>query len=335
MKKLGLTITLITLLTSLAIGQQIHTPAEIFKLMEKSPVSYELKELKQPVPVPDRSANLNFNDFYRVQSGNEIFTYRYSVNDTVSSYLKKAEDFFQSRQYSFARDMYMMALKLDSTYYQSITYIGQTYEIEGNLDEAITWYQKAIDKNYIDYMAHWFMADAYKVKGELKTAVDEITIAQILNRNNPRILRSLNEIYQLNKLKTKEWVFNPQMEIDSTGPHNVSIASSPDWLGYAMVKALWAYEPGYRESMGVKKNTYSTLEEKECFALLINGFSKKKLRKHPEYKALNLALDKYMINEYIFYEIILPDNPFAAYQLSEEFINSIKDYVIQIRGSKI
>ena len=63
-------------------------------------------------------------------------------------------------------------------------------------------------------------------------------------------------------------------------------------------------------------------------------FDKKKLRKYPEFKALQSALDKQMIDEYKFYEIILPEYPHVAYQLPEEFIQSIKDYVIEIRGKQ-
>lgn len=215
-----------------------------------------------------------------------------------------------------------------------MTYIGQTYEIEGDFDNAIEWYEKTISLNYIDYMAHWFLADAYKMRGELDLAVDEITIAMILNRNNPRIEKSLSDIYKLKKLKTDDWTFNPQIKIDSTGIDEVSISFSPDWLGYAMVKAVWKYEPGYKESMGVTSGSFSTIEEKECFISLMTSFDKKRLKKHPEFKALKLSLDKKMIDEFIFYEIILPEYPFVAYQLTEEFLNEIKDYVKEIRGNK-
>ena len=59
---------------------------------------------------------------------------------------------------------------------------------------------------------------------------------------------------------------------------------------------------------------------------------KSTIKKNPEFKALKLALDKQMIDEYIFYEVLLPQYPFVAYQLPEEFVNGIKDYVLQVRG---
>ncbi|MDH5382433.1 MAG: hypothetical protein OEW75_16375, partial [Cyclobacteriaceae bacterium] len=127
------------------------------------------------------------------------------------------------------------------------------------------------------------------------------------------------------------WVFNPQIKIESEEDMKVSVKFDADWLGYGLVKALWMYEPGYRESMGIEEGTMSSLEEREAFASLVVGFNKKKLKKHEEFKALNLAIEKDMINEFIFFEIFLPKNPFAANQLSEDFVNDIKEYVIEVR----
>lgn len=316
------------------IGQEINSPADILKIMEKSPVTYELNSLEKEILPKDRTDNLNYNHYYRVNDEGQISTYKYEIDSNVQTYLTKAEEYFHGKKFSLAREMYLEALRADSTYFEVMTYIGQTYGIEGDFDKAIEWYKKTIDLNYIDYMAHWFLADAYKTKGELDKAVDEITIARILNRNNPRIEKSLKNIFELKKLKTEDWTFNPQIEIDSIGVNKVRISFDSDWLGYAMVKALWKYEPGYKKSMGVSEGTFSTIEEKECFVSLMTSFNKKKLKKHPEFKALQLALDKKMIDEFIFYEIVLPEHPFVAYQLPVEFIVGIKNYVIEVRGKQ-
>jgi tetratricopeptide (TPR) repeat protein len=316
------------------IGQEIHSPAEIFKIMEKSSVTYELNALEKEILPKDRTDNLNYNHYYRVNNEGQISTLKYEIDSNVQIYLTKAEEYFHAKKFSLAREMYLDAFREDSTFFMVMTYIGQTYGIEGDFDKAIEWYKKTIDLNYIDYMAHWFLADAYKSKGELDKAVDEITIARILNRNNPRIEKSLKSIYELKKLKTPVWTFNPQMEIDSIGVNKVRILFDSDWLGYAMVKALWKYEPGYKKSMGVSEGSFSIIEEKESFVSLMTSFDKKKLKKHPEFKALKLALDKDMIDEFIFYEIVLPEYPFVAYQLPIEFIDGIKNYVIEIRGKQ-
>lgn len=315
-------------------GQNLHTPAEILEIMEKSKLTYEIGILEAEIQPPDRSNNLNFNQYYRVKDKDGLTTYQYQIDSLAQTHLAKAEEYFKGRKFSLARDMYLKALAVDPSYYPAMTYIGQTYGIEGDWDKAIEWYEKVIDSNYIDYMAHWFLADAYKEKGENKKAIDEITIARILNRNNPRIKISYDLIYNKNKLNTEDWSFNPQMIIDSVGPTKVKILSDMDWIGYAMVKAVWKYEPGHKESMGGGRGMISTTETRECLLGLSNSLEKKTLKKFPEFKAFKDAMDKDMVNEFIFYEIILPEYPFVAYQLPEEFLSTIVDYVKEIRGNQ-
>jgi len=184
-------------------GQEIHSSAEILKIMEKSKMTYALEVVESDVLTPDRSKDLNYNFYYRVEKGGEISTLEYEPNEESKEPKKKAEKFFKDGNYVKAREMYLKVLEVDPAFCQVMTYIGQTYGIEKNWEKAIEWYQKTIEKNYIDYMAHWFLADAYAEIGEWDKAVDEITIAQILNRNNPRIKQSMEIIYKKKKLKTE------------------------------------------------------------------------------------------------------------------------------------
>ena len=280
MKKRLLTLGILFLGFIGVFGQEIHTPTEIFKIMEKSPVTYELNALDEEILPQDRTDNLNDNHYYRVIADDQLSTYKYEIDSNVQRCLTKAEDYFHGQKFSLARDMYLKALEMDSSYYEVMTYIGQTFGIEGDFDKAIDWYNRTISLNYIDYMAHWFLADAYKTKGELDKAIDEITIAMILNRNNPRIKKSFNNIYELKGLKTNDWIFNPQIKIDSIGINKVRISFDADWLGYALAKAVWKYEPGYKQSMGASDDSFTTIEEKECFVSLMTSFNKKKLNRH-------------------------------------------------------
>lgn len=316
------------------IAQEIHSPAEILQILEKSSISYELHALEEEIIPQDRSTNLNFNNQYREIKDDLILSVEYKESKEVTNYLLKGEEYFKAEKFDLAREMYLKVLEEDEKYFKVMTFIGQTFGIEGNFEKSIEWYKKTISKNYIDYMAHWFLADAYKSNGELDKALNEITIAMILNRNNPRIKKSFDEIYKLKKLKTPEWFFTPQMRISSSEKNKVKLEFGEDWLGYALVKAVWLYEPGYKESMGVKDGSFSTNEELEAFVSLMTTFNKKKLKKNPEFKALQKAVDNKMVDEFIFYEIVLLEHPNVAIQLSEEFVMRISEYVINVRGQK-
>lgn len=332
MKKQLFSLIILGMMFSGGYAQNLNTPAEIIKVMEESSITYEIGILEKEILPPDRSNLLNYNNVYRILENENYVVHEYNVAGSTSSYTSKAEEYFQNKDYSNARKMYLQALAIDSTYYEIMTYLGQTYYIEGDYENAINWYEKVIKLNFVDYMAHWFLADALYLKGDTDKALDEITIAMILNRNNPRIKKSFDRIYESKKMKINNWVFNPQVEIGLVDENKVKISFAEDWLPYAMAKAVWNFEPGYKEKKGVAKESYSSLEEKEAIAGLYLTMDKKKQKKLPEFKALSLAIDKKMLDEYIIYEIMLPDHPSIVYQLTEETILGIKEYVKTVRG---
>ncbi len=317
-------------------SQEIHSPAEILKILNNSKVTYEISLLDKKIECKDFSEKLNYHGLYRVVTDSGLYTYDIVSNKSAEPLFARAEDFFGSDNFDSALVYYQLSLKADSTLYDVMTYIGQLYEKKKNYHEAIKWYKLAIDKNYIDYMAHWFLADNYLVTNNVKGAVDEIVIARILNRNNPRIKQSMKNIFEKSKRDTTDWCFNPQVELSRKPDGSIVIATDEKWMGYALAKALWTYEPGYRESMGVAEGEYSTLEDRECLVSLLVGLknAKVKLKKDRQLFILKKAIENKHLQTYILYELLLPQHPFVAFQLPEETILNIKDYVLNIRNRK-
>ncbi len=334
MKKYNLIIFLL-FIGSYLYSQQIHSPSEIIKIMSDSKVMYDIKMMDKAIDCPDYSQKLIDHDYYRVATDTGLITYSFNPNNDAKILFDKAESFFQSDADS-ALFYYKLSIEADTSLYKVITYIGQMYERKRDYENAIKWYKSAIAKNYIDYMAHWFLADAYYVTGDIKNAVDEIVIAHILNRNNQNIKKSMKRIFERSKNKIDDWYFNPQFELSKDSEGKVSISINEKWTGYAIAKALWAYEPGYSESMGVSPGQFSMLEEKECLISLFIGIenSKTKIKNDPQLSILKEAVDNKFLEEYIIYEIFLPKVPFIALQLPEQTIVSIKDYILTVRNKK-
>jgi tetratricopeptide (TPR) repeat protein len=260
------------------------------------------------------------------------------MNRELQDAVTKAEDAFHDNKYEEARQWYLRSLTIDSTYYTVMTYIGQTYGIERNWDKAIEWYNKVISLNYIDYMAHWFLADAYQATGRPEEAKKEIITAHILNRNNPRIRTALISILKANHLKLDDWTFNPQYSVSKDANNKIQVKYGDGWLPFALTKAVWAFEPGYRESMGYEnENTFRELEEKEALiGMLLSDDPKTK--NLPETIALEKATKdtkNNLLQEYIFYEILLPEHPAVAFQLPDNFIEAISTYLLKVRCSKL
>lgn len=333
MKKINLLLVFLAYLNH-GFSQTIHSPDEILKIMMDSKFSYEIKNLDKTIECKNYSDRLNHHDYYRVVSDSGLFTKEISINEKAKPLFDKAEYYFQKNKLDSAIAFYQLSLSADSSIYTVMTYIGQVFEKIGDNNNAILWYKKAISKNYIDYMAHWFLADAYLNANNLKDAVDEIVIAQILNRNNPRIKKSLTNIFEKAKRNTDDWCFNPQIELIKLSDTKASVAFNEKWTGYGMAKALWTFEPGYKESMGVT-NGYSTLEDKECLIALLIALENAKIsiNDEPQLKILKDAAENKYLQEYIIYEIVLPQSPFVAYQLPEQTILEIKNYILNIRNT--
>ena len=318
-------------------SQELHTPAQLIEIMEKSEKMYRIEVTELPFSIPNRSGKLNRNDFYVVDSLDTRILHEYDLPEDAVIHLDMAETHFQNNRYADARREYEKVLEIAPEYYKVLTYIAQTYGREQNFDEALNYYKKAIELNRIDYLAHMLIADIYSLKGDYQKAAYHITYAQILNRNNPRINQWLKDIYGKAKLKPLDFTFHPQMKLSSNEDSTeITVEASKLWMLYAICNSIWIFEPGYAESQGKEQDDFSLLEEKEGIVCLLTSLksAKKKEKKLAEFVALQKALDAKMLDEYIIYEIWLPDYPWLSYRFSEKFLDIMVEYVMHVRGGK-
>lgn len=317
-------------------AQDLHTPKEIFDILEKSTLSYSINQLETAIPLKDQTYNLNTSDFYRVEENGSLITKTVKLTEEALALKEKAEKFFREKNYSAARKTYQEVKKLHPEYSKLTTYIGQTYYLEGDIDKSIRLYKQAIEQNPIDYMAHWFLARSYIQNKNFDKGLNEYIRAHLLNRNHKLMLVELQKVMELSKKTYEDWTFNPQYKLTSTDSQNVNIFYDTDWMSYALTKAVWAYEPGYRASMGLGPNEkVSILEEKEALAsFYVLNIDNKKLNKKPFFKALDQAFNNQQFDAFILYEILLVEIPFIAYQLPDETLGSLRNYILETRSSK-
>jgi tetratricopeptide (TPR) repeat protein len=315
-------------------SQKIHTPSEILALMVNSSVKYNLNSLGKIIHPKDYSDNVNTNYYYRTEDGKKISLHANDLDGKMKNNLEKAEYYFARGEYGDAIDFYEKAYEDDPTAHFTLTYIGQCYLLKEDYENAAKYEKMAIKKNYIDYMAHWFLADVYVVKGKLKEAAREITIANVLNKNNPRILQAVKRIYTFAGIKWNDFQFTPQIRLERILGDSVSVSFDSTWMMYSLVKAVWAFENGYKESMGVNKDDYSILEETEALGCMYIGFknSGRDVSDIPALSVLEKAIENQILEDYILYEIMFLKYPILAYNLPKEKIDKIADYVLKTRS---
>jgi tetratricopeptide (TPR) repeat protein len=313
--------------------KELHSPGEIIQIMDKSELAYAIRFFEDKIVPKDFSKKLTGNSVYRVRQKNGFKVEKYKTSSEVKAAIDKAEDFFQKKQYEDAREGYLKVLSLDSLQYSMYAYIGQTYKLEGKLPLAKQYYLQATAINPIDYLGHWFLADAYEADKQIDLAQKEILIAHILNRNNPRIMEALKRILGKNKKEYQEWQFNPQYTLEKKNDSTIDIGVNLLWSGYAMTKAVWKYEPGYKQSMGYEvDNEFAESEGKEALVSLVAMNEKSKDKElSADILAARQAFDKHQVQPFIYYEIYLPEHPSLAFQLPDELIENMSKYILEVR----
>lgn len=298
---------------------------EVMSILEKSKIKYNLTNLTSPVKAENRSDVLNATA-YRVKTSKGFQVKGVNFAPEAKKKYLQAENLFSANKYEEARNLYKKVLLLSPENTFLMTLIAQTYGIERKFDDAMNWYKKSIQANFIDYLAHWLLADIYRLKGMKKEALNEIAIAKVLNRNNPRLEKLRSEIFALNGLSDVEWRFNPQIRIERTVQNNINIEADSVWTMYALFRAAWLNEPEYREILQ-KRSKRSNLEDwvgLEGLELVINQGMK-----GPEIlKRLDDAFNADRIDEFVTYEITLVRQPKYAYYYEEDAIKALAEYLI-------
>ena len=329
-------IVLLLFICSAGCEQEPRGPFEILQLMEKSELSYNISILNEKIQAPDRSETIVTNQLYREYKDSSFKLKKYYETEEIRELHKEANKYlFKEKNFDKARELYLKIIEKEPEYYLMMTNIGQTYKLQENYEKAVEWLQKSIDNNYIDCLAHWFIAEIYYLRREKEKALEEITIAKILNRNLTYINESFETYYTLMGYKPDNWYFTPQIKIEKIDDENINIAADEVWISYAYTKAFWLYDT---QPENFLYRGCEELKEKECLkALRINIENNKDKDEYELDSQLEVLLKAYQNNyydEYIIYEILLPDNPGLAFQLTKEQIGRIKDYIMNVRMQK-
>lgn len=318
-------------------AQDLNDPSKILEIMDNSKVSYQVQlDPAFKAEAPERGDN-NSPDLYQSNGEDGAGIGRYTLDSVSKPLFEKAEAAFAEGKFEEARTNYQAILSQQPDFAMLMTYTGQSYEAEKNYPEAIKWYRKAIDVNFHDYMAHWFLADdLYRLK-KYDEAATEIATAWVLNRNHKTIRERMEVIFKAAGLKYDGFEFIPQYRLTKAKDLVEIRFTTEDWMLYAFCKALWRYEPGYHRELGGGRSDFDINEEKECLMNLLISNSrmhKGKKSKVPEINALERAVEAKHTMGFIFVEIWLPQQPIIVYTQSKEGIIEMVDYVLEIRGRK-
>lgn len=306
--------------------------------MEASPTQYEFEQLHGTAPKRARPV-LPLGSYLQVKEGKEYqqrYQTLFSIKDSLLLVQTTALLNVERPKYGKVRRTYQQLLQRYPECGLLHTLMGTTYYEEQQYERANHWLEKALTLNPIDYRARWLQAELLLAQQQVDTALHLLTVAHLYNRNHRGLLQRLIEVSErVNIPYYQNWGFDPRMVVYKDGDHIV-IRSDGIWLTYGMYKAVWTYDTDY-QYIKSQQATADYLTHQELEAALGTYLTYTELkhvdtRNYPAMNALGISLDYSLLEEFVFYEILLVDRPELAYHLTPTFTKRLTQYVRTIRS---
>jgi tetratricopeptide (TPR) repeat protein len=266
------------------------------------------------------------------------FEYQYELSCEVEIWVQEAKNMLSVENPNYKKIIKLLqkCLKVQAQNAQIHTLLGEVYFQQQNYEASKIEFQKAIYLNPIDYIARWQLGEILLLENQIDSALQTITLAHLYNRNQPRLLFRMRDLYSRYGFNyAHSWNFSP-LYLNYREKGNIVIRAEGIWLTYAMYKAVWEFEPDYLYIKS-KQAVSDYLFHQEMESVLGTYLTYSKLedadkKVYPAIRALETALDNDMLEEYIMYEIILVERPTLAYYLTNDFIERLFAYIKAVRS---
>jgi tetratricopeptide (TPR) repeat protein len=250
-------------------------PARFLKLAEQSKLVYQIGNAPVKQPVQDVSCEGTAANYRAIGVGSaKVELVPWPPKPDARSHFEEAEKLYTAQKMDEALEAYDKGLALDPEYGPGWLFSGDVPFHKGDHAGALARYRRAIALDPTLAIAHRFAAHALDRLGRYGEARDEYLTALLYRpayQEADKALRSL-------ALQTDFWVrrvpFNPPPGlVGEREGKNVPVgflledtSVAPGWVSYAMCKAIWRHEDGYRaERLGRKEPYRFTFEEElEC-----------------------------------------------------------------------
>ncbi|MDZ4182643.1 MAG: tetratricopeptide repeat protein [Candidatus Cloacimonadaceae bacterium] len=304
----------------------------MIRLIE-SPLLYVMSIEDTLLVTPEQYKQVVGANLYQQKMGKDLMIMEYLLDPEAAKQYNLAEEYFAKEDYTKAIKHYKAALKRHPTNAMVQTFLGQAYRNIGDMKAAKKCYLKAIKANYHGYMAHWFLANIYMSEGNIMQAVEEISLAKVLNRNNPRLQEHFETIMDGAGRRSRDYYFTPQVLISKPEGDSIMIRSTMEWLPYGIVEALWLYEPDFHEKERALKDYFNFTRAAEIFVSLNRAYGTldQEYRQDPMLAFLHGAAKENLPRGFVLYEMLLPQAPAGVFQLPRNDIQEMQEYLLKVK----
>ncbi|HRZ42683.1 MAG TPA: tetratricopeptide repeat protein [Bacteroidales bacterium] len=314
-----------------ATSQPLLDLPDFLKIAGGSQIRYRFDALKSPVGSTHDASRINYS-YYRLKDSlgrKEVVPF--DVLPEVKELYDLGWEAIELEEPDTALAIFEEAITMDPNFSPAYTGKGYTLNLLGKPFDAIEACSVATAHNPIDYIAYWTAATAWDKLNNPDSALDAICHAWILNRNHPEIIRDVKRFAEKGGMVLDNWVFTPQYSV-LLNEGEVVVSYWKPWMGYAVCKAVWQYEPGFVPGRNIKGDE-DYFRERECLSCLLTSMNtfQKEANADPGLNGFKAAMGNKMASEFILFEIFLPEMPDMAYYLDPRRIASVKQYILSMK----
>lgn len=318
-------------------------PAEVIRAMEDSQVPYNVAPLERLDPPalqryavelwPQASEEVAF-PAVAVGPGGDRRLDRYPVSAGADRLLAQAEPHYRQRRFAEAADLYRRALEARPDYYPALLDLGDLAQLQGEPEEALRRYERAVAVNPVDHRGHFLKGNALLELGQAAGALDAYARALALRPHNKVVLDGIEARQQKLGIHLVRDFFLPR-GVARPSVRGVDVlfdTARPHWVAWAACKGLWVGEAQHRQQLtGAADHAFTALEETECLGALLQAYIRERAsgdaEEEPDLERLGQIAAAGHLPELILYELASRKSPHAVLLLGDDQRGRVEQFV--------
>jgi len=214
-------------------------------------------------------------------------------------------------------------------------YLAEAYVMEWEHVKAERILDSLINAYPLYSFPYRLKAEILVRKKQYEEALQLAARARILQAAHPKIIGTFESVASRGGYRMELKLIRPNYLIVREGGKYI-VEADGVWETFGMCRCLWDYSELYAmERGGDKGGRYNMQREQECLlAMLSQVRTNPELRKLPEVKLLERAIESGTLQEFVMVELFLPLQPALAFSFSNTQKQLLEAYLMNVRVHK-
>ena len=259
----------------------------------------------------------------------------FPFDEEALALLSKAEPLFQAGRCDEAKAFYQEAVRRSPRCYLALLSLGDCALRAHDAESALAYYKHAHEINPFDYGTVLFQGTALLDLGRTTEARAAYIEALAMKPRQATILTAIKNRSDALGVSVIDEPFVPKVSVRARDG-GVDIGWDPPtgshWMAFGLCKGMWRVDPAHRRDMlGSEEDTWSNVEEEECFASLLGVYTmnieKHTVGQEPNLDRLRRVLQAKLLDGFILYEIGSRVDPHIMLTATDSERRQVREYI--------